>query len=710
TFRHFNPSTNYCTNPSRLQLAASFTQFIHPSTNQLQLSAPSHTLDTRLLDTPTGTYTLVFDVIGVVFEDHRLMLDEARVAKELGEVVEVIEERRRVGVVDFLSEKLKVGQCFTLKNSYSDYLKNYPDKIDIVDSASGDTDGIYVAKPVTRYTLEKDLEKVKENEKNRKNNEEFRKKAYREDIRNTRLLRVRDTERQMDRLLEFKALQTWERLKIIRSEQGFVSTNIRLIIRTMQVDTALDKEYWDAEISEELSELSELHNITQQLSQANYQTQLLAYNSKHTPNSLPSYFSQDEVSIDSDPELLKGYGNSTPPPEIIEELPKQPKASNRSRSLTSSGIKQHRQQQHQSESRASERKKNRAHSVIERGRVGVHIDSDEEPQEVARPSKADLEILPNARHKIIRKEKKARTVTDSKSIDLDLTKKRKKSSLTSPKEVRKVNDTSKTHTYRLKRVENSLEDLPPVRPKIVEFNVKKARKAIVKRLNESCRPVGAPILQITCSYNETVTSFQDCPKFEQNRRQEVESTNISIKLFYNDKEITTTKSVPLDIFTLGTRITGKVQQTSSDQTGTMLEVGRNPLFTVISVEVREAAENIRAIIIENSVLGDTFLGEIFVPIPEPTENIGIKDTTYRHLQFSGPKFERIREIVNEASMESWVTGKLWMNVSWGIDENGCSLGPSRNTKKVVEDNMWSTHGDPLKTVASGGLINLRKLM
>lgn len=79
--------------------------------------------------------------------------------------------------------------------------------------------------------------------------------TYRNDIRDLRSHLHR--EQRIDRDILTSILEQWKSLKKVRIEQGFVSTSIKLSIRTEAMDETVDREVYDREFEMELNEIFE---------------------------------------------------------------------------------------------------------------------------------------------------------------------------------------------------------------------------------------------------------------------------------------------------------------------------------------------------------------------------------------------------------------------------------------------------------------------
>ncbi|KAJ3196676.1 hypothetical protein HK101_008130 [Irineochytrium annulatum] len=213
-----------------------------------------------IMDTADGSYLLVFKLGDLSFENHPLMSEEIKLAKHVETWMALIKARRKSNVVPFLTDKLQ-----TLKTSYEEYKTRINILLDskrpkTTDAMSPPDEEIYSAMPVATSYYGKFIAEKEEVEFQRaQRRDEERRREYREDIRSTRLLR--DTEEQMDRLLEFKVLEAWERIKRLRLLAGFIGTTLKVRVNVKDCDETAEssQDRFERDVEEELEELREIH-------------------------------------------------------------------------------------------------------------------------------------------------------------------------------------------------------------------------------------------------------------------------------------------------------------------------------------------------------------------------------------------------------------------------------------------------------------------
>lgn len=177
-----------------------------------------------------SSYKLLLDIHSVNLKDHPYMTEEIRLSKECMEMIHVLRERQKSGIVSFLDRKLTA-----LKNAHMDFkMRNAV----IEESKQNLNDGIYPAKPdasyYTRHESEERKAAMNESEIQQTN------RNFLEDIRATRILR--DTETQTDLVLEFSILKKWERIKHLRVKQGYTTGTLKVMVKA--IPNAYDEVYF----------------------------------------------------------------------------------------------------------------------------------------------------------------------------------------------------------------------------------------------------------------------------------------------------------------------------------------------------------------------------------------------------------------------------------------------------------------------------------
>ena len=153
----------------------------------------------------------------------------------------------------------------------------------------------------------------------------------------------------------------------------------------------------------------------------------------------------------------------------------------------------------------------------------------------------------------------------------------------------------------------------------------------------------------------------------------MEATYIYLKIFYNDKEVTKTSAFPMDPNRFVVFFNDKSERIIIDDTGRAI----NNQGVYVELKVSEIPESIRMEVYETGILGDSFVGEIVVPIPGPHDVISSVDKDCTELDFSGRPFSKNIKVSNDEANESWYTGKIKLLCAWAVDESGRSMGPKR---------------------------------
>ncbi|KAJ3213859.1 Coiled-coil and C2 domain-containing protein 2A [Dinochytrium kinnereticum] len=211
-----------------------------------------------IMDSADGTYLLVVRLGNITFLDHPLMTEEIKIAREIENWINMLKSRKRVNVVGFLTQKLEA-----LKKGYKDYIQKTEAMLNPIPATMepDSLDSIYSAKPVsTNYYAKHLADRDREQRDALGRNDESRRKEFRKDIRATRLLR--DTESQVDRLLEFKILEGWDKIKKIREATGTVTSQLRVRVRIKEATITEEEELdiLERDLLDELDELREIHH------------------------------------------------------------------------------------------------------------------------------------------------------------------------------------------------------------------------------------------------------------------------------------------------------------------------------------------------------------------------------------------------------------------------------------------------------------------
>ncbi|KAJ3015756.1 UNVERIFIED_CONTAM: Coiled-coil and C2 domain-containing protein 2A [Siphonaria sp. JEL0065] len=230
---------------------------------------------THIANSSDGYYTLVFSLGRLEFTEHPLLTEECKLAKEVEDWIFTLRARKKIDLVGFLTRKLEA-----LKQAYTDYidrteriLNSTHTILPLVEEEGGG--GIYPAKPTSSKYYETHVLPREEEEKERiRLQDSEKRREFREDIRSTRLLR--DAEAHTNRLLEFKILQSWERIKKLRKRNSLISSSLRVMIRARQPVTSIEEDKFEfhKEVEEELLELEELHDSEMERQRRLYKNQL----------------------------------------------------------------------------------------------------------------------------------------------------------------------------------------------------------------------------------------------------------------------------------------------------------------------------------------------------------------------------------------------------------------------------------------------------
>eukprot|EP00842_Homolaphlyctis_polyrhiza_P004473 jgi/Hompol1/5026/HPOL_000561-RA len=268
------------------------------------------------------------------------------------------------------------------------------------------------------------------------------------------------------------------------------------------------------------------------------------------------------------------------------------------------------------------------------------------------------------------------------------------------------------------------EDPAPTAYKPHEFNKKRCKGQILKRVEASRRPAGSPILSFSIEHSNRITEDSACSKPEIQRRRELDATYVYLRLFCDDKEVTRTVARPLNHATFKMQFSGiddlaeasNVVKAPSRYQGSPSSQSKSSF----AVKMASTPKSIRVEIYEAGVFGDIFLGEVFVPVPKPPDHSNALDREIKVLQFTGRPFvaqphasasaqaaQAAKKIVKSDldHTSQWVSGQLRMNVSWASSAQSPKV--SSQARSIVAATKTL---DPISSHGPPGRLNLPKLM
>lgn len=173
--------------------------------------------------------SLIVDLSGLEIRAHPLMSEEHVLARTLQDLVTTMQSRKKTHLVPFLFQKvLALQEAFAECKKQFDVLKTA--KID-----TSSTENLHSLPSTPKLKLKHAAES-----KLKARIFESRDGLVRllQEILSARQLR--DTEAQTSRLLEYRIIKTWDRIKVLRTAQGFSSTPVKLYIKTRVVEDKVE--------------------------------------------------------------------------------------------------------------------------------------------------------------------------------------------------------------------------------------------------------------------------------------------------------------------------------------------------------------------------------------------------------------------------------------------------------------------------------------
>ncbi|KAJ3279724.1 Coiled-coil and C2 domain-containing protein 2A [Borealophlyctis nickersoniae] len=674
----------------------------------LSLHKP-HTLPPfRPVPSPSGTYTLTLTLLTLRIDEHPLMIEEIRLAREVEALVGVLRERKRSAVVEFLE-----GRVEALRQAYASLppLSNGTER-------EVDSDGIYPAKPVTAYTPHlTDYDQLSRDEREREDWE--RRWNALNEIRAARELR--DTESQTDRLLEFKILKAWDRIKDLRSSSGFAATDVRVVVKAKEADANEDARTLHTLVHTELSDLRDAHSLTQTRLNREHTRAVAEFQSRRAAREAAREERKRKREVERKKSDDEGFGTGGESEESLDaeaeaegaaekkEGPGKVKGKNgkgkEGKSKRIKGGKDKKEKKEKKEKTQDEELQEREAHAGEEPKGGEEGKKKKDKKHKKEKKRKGSTTGDTTEAEGLKTSDAVRTRASRSPSILSRMRRRSPSALsaTAPPETDSqagpeaepkfpAKHTSKKTKRSRRKPKRSIrgdtsedseedEEVEPVMPELPEFNGKKEKSSIKKRLESCRRPVGAPLLSIACVRTCAVTPGDDCPRPEHLRRRELQATRIHAHIFYNDKQVTTAPASEINPVTYEAVFRGDAQEKKeSAKKG-----------AVMVVQVREIPESLRVELYEATPFGDSLLGETFIPIPSPTETTAVTDREPTTLQFVGRPFSDQMH----PEVRKWVSGTVRVLAAWAVDPEGKSLGPQVSEK-------GSKDGQPAAVAGTAG--------
>lgn len=236
------------------------------------------------------------------------------------------------------------------------------------------------------------------------------------------------------------------------------------------------------------------------------------------------------------------------------------------------------------------------------------------------------------------------------------------------------------------------EDIPEPDPP-VEFNADAAKTKIKEKVMTIRRRPGEPKLIPELTQTSSITPTNQCPRGEQQRRDDVSKCKTYIKVLFNNKEVSRTPSKVL----------------SQD-----FKVNFGQIY---NLKIVQWPESIKFQIHETLGFGSEMLAELCVGIPDVSvtsqsvqlENIEFSsDHRVNHSHEgtgSGVPFSINKE---GQTLTLFTTGEIGASVAWAVDETGAPLVPPGQAANLnVVDAMKKM--DPLAAIGATGVIDVQKL-
>lgn len=237
------------------------------------------------------------------------------------------------------------------------------------------------------------------------------------------------------------------------------------------------------------------------------------------------------------------------------------------------------------------------------------------------------------------------------------------------------------------------DNLPkPEKPQFTKESEMKEK--LLAKYTEIRRKPGEPRLFPEVSNGATVTPNNQCPRGEQQRRNDVNKTKLYVRVLFNDKEVarTPTKALGIDFTVHFTQI--------------------------FNIEILQWPQSVKLEIVETSGLSSTILSEVFTAVPEA--NVTADNMQLDEVEFSS--YERIShshegvgsgvafsfEADRSNMLSLMTTGSLSTGVAWACDEEGNVLVPPSSSQ--LRQQQTAMKGiDAVAAIGMAGMADMDRL-
>lgn len=228
-----------------------------------------------------------------------------------------------------------------------------------------------------------------------------------------------------------------------------------------------------------------------------------------------------------------------------------------------------------------------------------------------------------------------------------------------------------------------------------DFDENATREQIKTKFMNTRRRPGEPKLYPELTHTTTVTPTSDCPRGEQQRREDVSKCKQFIKILFNNKEVSRTGTRPL----------------SQDF--------RVNFGQIYNLKIVQWPESIKFQIFETLGLSSQLLAELYAGIPEASVtslSVQLEDMEFscdERIQFgheavgSGVpfKFDGTSSIL----VTLMTSGMLSTSVAWAVSEEGLPLVPPVMQSAAASMFIAMKKMDPVAAIGATGVVNMDKL-
>ncbi|EDV23074.1 uncharacterized protein TRIADDRAFT_28071 [Trichoplax adhaerens] len=226
------------------------------------------------------------------------------------------------------------------------------------------------------------------------------------------------------------------------------------------------------------------------------------------------------------------------------------------------------------------------------------------------------------------------------------------------------------------------------------FNEQQALIEIKENAIKCRRRPGEAILFPELVNTVPISPTSKCPKAEAQRRREVQEWHAYIRILFNDNEVhrSATKALTGDF---------------------NIHFGE-----ICKAKIIQWPENIKLELYEAGIISSRLIAQVFIPPPNSMSHAGLNPEpeafqfssdlkiSYNHTGVGAGV--SVTATGSEHPMTLLMSGDIYSNVVWSVDENGCPMMPA--IPSVSKEKQAMQRVDAVAAIGARGIIDIQKLM